>query len=223
MLQKLNYTVPKSLLQESRKEPISEEFRYSLNQQTGRFFYDPWIIKPEFKDTVWNTILETLPINIGEARLINLKPGNCYQCHSDIDDRYHLNIMGENAYLIDLDNNILHPLKQDYTWYEMDTGRIHSAANFGRVERLQLVVRKLLIENILDNPLKVRLTSTLENKDKARFIFDQTISNYLNYANKNKKISNFTHNIQIVEFDIEATELDDLKARLSDGFVIEIL
>jgi len=223
MLSELNYTVSEKLLQQLREQPIKEEFRYAINKPTGRFFYDPWVIKEEYKDTVWASILETLPVSHGEARIINLKPGTCYHCHSDIDDRYHLNINGENAYLVDLDNTQLHPLVQDGKWYEMDASRIHSAVNFGRVDRLQLVIRKLLTENNLVDPVKIQLTTTLENKDKARFIFDQSVSNWLNHANKESKITEFSHNDGTVRFKIERTELVNLQSRLPNIFDLEIL
>jgi hypothetical protein len=105
----------------------------------------------------------------------------------------------------------------------MDASRIHSAVNFGRVDRLQLVIRKLLTENNLVDPVKIQLTTTLENKDKARFIFDQSVSNWLNYTNKESKITEFSHNDGTVRFKIERTELDNLHSRLSDIFDMEIL
>ncbi len=90
MLTKLNYTVSADLLQEAANSLPSEDFKSSINSPTGSFFYDPWVIKPEFENTVWNKILSTLPFEVGEARIIVLSYGDCYQSHGDIDDRYHV-------------------------------------------------------------------------------------------------------------------------------------
>ena len=31
----------------------------SINMPSGDFFYDPWIIKPKYKGTSWETLLNT--------------------------------------------------------------------------------------------------------------------------------------------------------------------
>jgi hypothetical protein len=131
MLERLGYKVPIELISKALLELPSEEFRYSINNPTGRFFYDPWIIKQDLIGSVWDQILKTLPFPVGEARIAILKFGTCYQSHADIDDRYHLNLQGESSYLIDIDNNKLHKLNTDGFWYLMDAGRLHSATNFG--------------------------------------------------------------------------------------------
>ena len=153
-----------------------------------------------------------------------LVPGQCYQSHSDIDDRYHLNISGSDSFLVDLDSRSLDEIVQDGHWYAMDAGPRHSAANFGQVPRIQLVVRKLLQLNELGNPVKIKLAATRLDNDDARFFFDQTVSVWLNRANKNKLISDFNYNTaDCVSLTIERFAIDDLKSILYPEFTLEIL
>jgi hypothetical protein len=191
-----------------------------INQPTGSFFYDPWVIKDEYKGTVWETLYNTLPVTKGETRIIILDPAHCYQIHADIDDRYHLNILGEACYLIDLVREQMHPLEQDGIWYDMDAGFLHTATNFGRRARVQLVVRKLLKQNKLKNPVEISLATTIENTDDARFIFDNTLSPWFNEANKLGFINNFDHSPISVKFNIEKDKIDSLKRMLTAEFKI---
>ena len=223
MLTKLDYTVSSKMLQEAALISPTTNSKLIVNQPTGRFFYDPWQIKQEYKNTVWEKILNSLPFSIGEARIIVLLPGQCYQSHSDIDDRYHLNISGSDSFLIDLDNKTLDEIIQDGHWYEMDASPRHSAANFGQVPRVQLVVRKLLEENKLSNPVDIRLTAVRLDSNDARFFFDQTISVWMNQANKKKLISNFQYSPEQVSLTIEKSAIDDLKAILFPEFEMELL
>jgi hypothetical protein len=92
MLHTLPYTVDSTLLNEAQGSVPAVESKLTINQPTGNFFYDPWDIKEEFKGTVWETLLNTLPLDIGEARIIVLGNGTTYMSHTDIDDRYHLSL-----------------------------------------------------------------------------------------------------------------------------------
>jgi hypothetical protein len=192
----------------------------TINQPKGDFFYDPWIIKDEYKGTVWETLYNSLPVTKGEARIIILDPNQCYQIHADIDDRYHLNILGEECYLIDLVRESMHPLSQDGIWYDMDASFLHTAANFGRRARVQLVVRKLLKQNKLTDPVEVMLSTTIANADDARFIFDSKLSPWFNEANKSGFINNFSYSTIGVKFNIEKDKLPSLKHMLPDEFKI---
>jgi len=220
MLSKTNYSVDVSLLQEPCFRSDNEEMRTTINQPTGDFFYDPWIIKDEYKGTAWETLYNSLPVSKGEARIIILKSNQCYQIHADIDDRYHLNILGEECYLIDLVREQMFPLKQDGIWYNMDAGFLHTATNFGRRARTQLVVRHLLRKNNLVEPIEVAVSTTISNTDDARFIFDNTLSPWLNEANKLGFINNFSYSQVGVKFNIEKNKLDSLKHILSPEFVL---
>jgi hypothetical protein len=156
----------------------------------------------------------------GEARIIILDPAHCYQTHADIDDRYHLNILGEACYLMDLVREQMFRLEQDGVWYDMNAGLLHTATNFGRRARVQLVVRKLLKNTKLKNPIAVSLSTTIANTDDARFVFDNTLSPWFNEANKLGFINNFDHSPISIKFNIEQDKIDSFKRMLPAEFKI---
>lgn len=220
MLTPTNYTVDLKLFQEACFQLPSGTMKTTINKPTGNFFYDPWILKDEYKGTVWEKLYDSLPVSKGEARIIILDPAQCYQTHADIDDRYHLNILGEACYLMDLVREQMFRLEQDGIWYDMDAGLIHTATNFGRCARVQLVVRKLLKKNKLIDPVSISLSTTIANTDDARFLFDNTLSPWFNEANKLGFINNFDHSPISIKFNIERTKLDLLKSMLPTEFRI---
>lgn len=223
MIQQTNYNISISKLQEALTQLPKLDFRTSINEPTGNFFYDKWKLKEEFVGTVWEDVYNSLPVDKGEARIINLNPATCYQIHADIDDRYHLNLSGEACYLLDFDKNELHKLSTDGIWYDMDAGRLHSASNFGRLVRTQLVVRKLLTRNNLSDTVTVQLTSIDLSKDDARFIFDQTVSVWLNRANKLSLITDFAVNGNTVRFKVERNCISELQSLLVSNFKMEVM
>ena len=218
MLTSTIYTVDTHLFQKALNHLPSGEMKTTINQPTGNFFYDSWILKDEYKGTVWETLYDSLPVIKGEARIIILDPGHCYQTHADIDDRYHLNILGDNSYLINLVQETMHPLSQDGIWYDMDASFLHTATNFGRKARVQLVVRKLLKKNKLTRPIEVSLVTTMENPNYARFLFDNTLSPWFNEANKLGFINNFIQGDLSIKFNIEQNKLESLKTILPEEF-----
>lgn len=220
MLTKLLYTVDMASIKSAVDQLPTIDYKKTINQSTGDFFYGPWIVKEEFQGTIWEEILSTLPAPIGEARLISLGYGNNYQSHADVDDRYHLNIQGNQSYLIDLDNKIMYQTIADGYWYEMDAGRLHSAANFGEVNRIQLVVRKLLTKNKIKNPKNIKIICVKE--DLARYNFDNKISAWLNRNNKAGSITDFIFKDTVVEFKAEEQIVRDLKNILPEQFRLEI-
>lgn len=198
---------------------VTKQIKNTLNRPTNRFFYDPWIILEEHKGTIFEDILLKFPNDIGEARIIILTPGTSYFCHADIDDRYHLNLVSEKSYLIDLENLVMHPVVKDNKIWQMDAGRIHTASNFGSSDRVQLVVRKLLKENIIIDPIKIQLIC--QNPPyNYRYLYDNFLSPYFNKAVKNGKLNNFTNSNYTVSFDFDRKflyELDEtiIKSTLS--------
>ena len=219
MLIKTHYTVDTALFQETCHSLPEHEMKTTINQPTGNFFYDPWILKDEYKDTVWETLYNSLPVVKGEARIIILDPGQCYQSHADIDDRYHLNIQGDTCFLIDLIHEQMHKLVQDGIWYDMDASSHHTAANFGKSVRIQLVIRKLLKQNHIVDPVTITITSRLETQ--SRYVFDNHISPWLNLANKHGVITDFEYSLAHVRFKIERSQLDSLKSYLPEEFILE--
>ena len=218
MLTSTNYTVDTNLFQEALTQLPEGEMKTTINQPTGNFFYDPWVLKDEYKGTVWETLYNSLPVTKGESRIIILDPGHSYTAHADIDDRYHLNILGDESFLIDLMREQMYKLSQDGIWYDMDAGFLHTAANFGRRARVQLVVRKLLKKNKLVNPVEVALTTTMSNEGHARYLFDSTISIWLNEANKLGYVTNFSYSSPFVKFDLEQDKIESLKNILPEEF-----
>jgi hypothetical protein len=221
MLRKTSYNIDSGILDIFMDSFRSEETKTSINEPTGEFFYDPWILKSKYKGTVIEEVYESLPVEKGEARVIILDPRTSYSSHADIDDRYHLNIFGNKCYLIDLSNDKMYPLKRDGVWYEMDTGRLHTAANFGLDVRIQLVVRKLLLKNNLIDPVLIKINP--KNEKSNRFLFDEMISPWLNHANKKNLINRFRFIDNEVTFEIEKNFIIDLENIMDDKFEVEIL
>ncbi len=220
MFNKTPYFISKELIDLALKDLPNFDFKIPLNRPTGRFFYDPWQIKDEYLNTVWNEILNSLPFNIGEARIILLNQGQCYGSHADIDNRYHLNLSGNNSFLIDLENKGMHELSTDGSWYYMDAGRCHTATNFGNRERYQLVVRELLNESNLLEPVSIRITSKIDDIEENRFIFDNNISPWLNRKNQQSCLCDFSSDGKNVKFCIEKECIGELESIIPKDFVI---
>ena len=88
--------------------PSLQEGKNDFTRQTGKFFYDPWEVLPEYKGTSLEELHNKLP-RAGQMRAMVMHEGDCYSEHADIDDRYHLTIDAETSYLIDLDNDKMYP------------------------------------------------------------------------------------------------------------------
>lgn len=223
MIKPTDYIVSNSLLERCIAELPFVDFKLTINQPTGKFFYDPWEIKPEYKNTVWEKVLNCIPYSKGEARIIKLDSGTCYTSHADIDDRWHLSLTGNKCYMIDLDANVMHPISADGVWYDMNAGNHHSAATFGEVDRYQIVVRQLLTNGNLKNPKKVLITPTTQHK--ARYNFDERFSPWLNRANKKSILRNFTIedlDLTIASFETEHIVANELSMIGGKEFSVEI-
>lgn len=192
-----------------------EKNRCDLNRPTGHWLYDPYEIKEEYCDTEFGQLLSTLPFEIGEARLMKLPPGTCYCAHADIDDRYHLNLVSsEQSYLIDLSNNEMVKLETDGFFYKMDAGVVHTAVNWGSVDRVQLVIR-IPLERCEGSDF-VRRTVLIKNPPyNFRYVFDSEISPFLNRAVKNKKLGMFNP--------VNETKIEFYMDRSTFGEMISIL
>ena len=79
----------------------------------------------------------------------------------------------------------------------------------------------VLRKNHLTNSVPVIIKTTLDNINHARFLFDNTISPWLNEANKIGYITNFSYTPERVTFDIEEHKLQSLKNILPTEFVLE--
>jgi len=224
MFCKTEYRVTPELMESAVLAIPNIDFRLTINQPTGKFFYDPWVIKDEFKNTIWESILETLPTDIGEARIICLKPGRCYQSHADIDDRYHLNISGDSySYLVNLETDTMYKIIKDNFWYTIDTSPKHSAINFGKEDRVQLVVRHLLKDCKFKNFVDIKISIDKLNDDDSRFLMDEQLSPWLNKKSKSKQLTNFDFTAKSISFRLDAELLDEIKSIVPSTFNLEIV
>lgn len=217
MITATTYLVNRDIL--TYMSEIQFKDKLAVNEPVGNFFYDSWKIKQDFAGTAIEQALTKLPYPIGEARLIKLKSGTCYFSHSDIDDRYHLNISGDCAALVNLETKENFFMSNDGVWYDMDASPLHSAVNFGQYDRVQLVVRKLLKKNMLNKPIKINITPAGTN---YRFIFDNTVSPWLNKANKQGKINNFSTDGNSVELNVDEIYINELLEICPKNFSVSI-
>lgn len=218
MLTKTPYSIDVNLIERLLPD-IFDNGKTDITEPTGDFFYDPWRLKEEFEGTVWEDVWCSLPIDTGQARVIVMDSPSCYTQHADIDDRYHLNIVSDKDFLIDLENQTMYPLHTDGVWYTMDAGKLHTAITVGETQRVQLVVRHLLKNNNLTDRQKVKITT---KGTQPRYFFDNFLSPWLNRANKNGIIANFKTQKETVMFDIEKKSLNDLLHHLPQDFDIEV-
>jgi hypothetical protein len=220
MITKLDSKVPKELIIEAKKQLPTFDERLTINQPLGDFFYDPWVIKPEFIGSVWDQILNTIPYDKGEARIIRLKIGESYLSHADIDDRWHLNLQSQQSFLINLSDLVMHPITEDQSWYSMNAGYLHTASNYGSIDRIQLVVRQLLQSATSNNLVKVCIRPAGKQHD-YRYKFDNIVSPWLNYASKKRLISNFSFEKEVVKFNLDSHYLKELSSLLTKDFLFE--
>lgn len=221
MLQGQIWQTTEELILQAVSEYPADTARLILNQPTGDFFYDTWVIKDEYKDTVWHWLLMSLPYAVGEARVIKLVPGESYMSHADIDNRWHLNLSGNNAYLMDLDAEEMFKLSPDLHWHYMDASRHHVASNFGSVDRLQLVVREPLKQSNITDLVCITIEPATEQHD-YRYKFDNTISPWLNHANANMLLADFKFERSTVTFKLSVTSVEEFKEILTDAFTVTI-
>ena len=220
MLERINTKIDaKSIFDITKQLPPGKNV---LNKPTGDFFYDEWKLEDKWLGTPVEDLLSQLP-NHGEARVIVLSPGQSYCAHADIDDRWHVTLDAEQSYLIDLDNNKNYKLEVDDEVYVMDSGRIHTATNFGFKPRYQLVIRKLLKRNDLQDPVTAKI-ELIDPPYNVRYLFDKSFSILLNKLEKAGKITNFRKvSDKEIEFVIENEEIPKIKEiQQSCGFKFEI-
>jgi hypothetical protein len=218
MIKATSWSCSAELIELALTTTATDEESVALNEPTGSFFYDAWKIKDEFKGTAWQSILDTLPCAIGQARIIKLSPGESYQAHADIDNRWHLNLTGAQAFLIDLDSKKMYECKQDNKWYYMDAGKIHAATNYGPTPRLQLVVRELLKKLPLPRDLVTVSIEPAGDQSSFRYKFDNLVSPWLNRMNQSGNITNFSHSTSSVEFKLEREYLSELAELITSDY-----
>lgn len=220
MITKQIWVCPEGLIEQALKEhPITDETTV-LNEPTGNFFYDRWEIKESYRGTIWQQVLDTMPMSIGQARIIKLAPGESYMAHADIDNRWHLNLTGEQAYLIDLDEKVMYECNRDNRWAYMNASQIHVAANYGSIPRLQLVVREPLRNSRQPIDLVgISIEAAYEQHD-FRYKFDKLFSPFLNRANQKYRLADFTHTILSSSFKLERELLEEFEKLVTSEFKV---
>lgn len=220
MITKQIWICPDGLIKQALKEyPVTGE-NTVLNDPTGDFFYDRWAIRDLYKGTIWQQVLDTIPMPIGQARIIKLKPGESYMAHADIDNRWHLSLTGEQAYLIDLDNKVMHECVKDNRWAYMDASRTHAATNYGSIPRLQLVVREPLKRSRQPVDLVSIVMEQAYEQHDFRYKFDKIFSPFLNRANQKYKLADFAHTTFCLTFKLERELFDEFKQLLTLEFKV---
>ena len=213
---KINY---KEIYNMVKKLPTGKNV---LTKPRGDFFYDPHILDEQYKGTEIEKVLDLIPMH-GEARVIVMEPGQSYSAHADVDDRWHLTLDADESYLVDLKNEKMYKSIADGTLYLMDSGRLHTASNYGYKPRYQLVIRKRLKGRHLNNPVFFNLT-LIDPPYNARYLFDKSFSILLNRLEKEEQITNFKKiSDKEIEFVIENEQITKIKElQRSCGFRFEI-
>lgn len=202
MIKELDIEIPSSLITKALNELPNIDFRLTLNEPTGNFFYEPWIIKKEFENTVWHELLNTLSYSHGEARLVSLASKECYASHADVDNRWHLALTNENSFLINLENLSMYSCEIG-CWYTMNAGIKHTATNFGSSNRIHLLVRQLLTNSELIDPVEYVIEANTTHLVPHRFIFDEIYSPVINKLNINGQLRDFDRTESSVCFKTE--------------------
>ena len=145
MLKKLDHAFPiNPIVEQVKALPYFERYIQLNEADEGRLFNGPYRTKLDFVGTPLGDVLAELG-DVGEARLLKLRPEESYMAHSDPDDRLHMSVItNEYCRIIDLEENQMYYLPVDGTVWLMDTGPIHVASNFGAHERIHLNIRVLL-------------------------------------------------------------------------------
>ena len=197
--------------------------KWDINEPTGNFFYDPWRLKKQYWDTSIIELFDQLG-PVGQAKVIIIKPGQNYLGHGDIEDRYHITLQGEESYLIDLEDFKMYPTVADNICYHMDTSRIHTAANFGYKDRIQLVIRKLLTRHKLKNPVLIKIRPA-DKPHNLRYLFDKHFLIWLNKANKKGIINDVKSTSEHeIDFELESDYVKELQKIVDNcGFKVNLI
>lgn len=92
-----------------------------------------------FGDTQFEQIYQELAkrYKLGRVRLMKSKPKTCLSWHQDTSKRLHYPIKTQEGCLMVIEDTA-YKLEQ-YTWYETDTTKHHTALNGSKEERIHLV------------------------------------------------------------------------------------
>ncbi|MGE0632406.1 MAG: hypothetical protein AB7O96_08365 [Pseudobdellovibrionaceae bacterium] len=97
-------------------------------------------INPQFKDTVFEKILNCLDCKSARARVMRLGGRSCYSMHWDTTPRFHIALQTHPTSYLFFHDHIPFHLPKDGHIYWVDTRKPHSAINCGTEPRYHFVV-----------------------------------------------------------------------------------
>lgn len=222
MLTKLDKQFPiQPIIDQVAAMPYFERFIQLNETDEGRLFNGPYRIKSEFVGTPLGEVLTSLG-NVGEARLLKLKPEASYMAHSDPDDRIHMSIISnEYSRIIDLEENKMYHLPVDGSLWLMNTGNIHVASNFGAHERIHLNIR-VLLPDVVEGYTRFSVEG---GEYDWRHVIQITITRWMNRAIKSGKVSGLRkiHDKEmLVNFTSEEYKQELVKIAEEAGFTVTL-
>jgi len=106
-------------------------------------------------------------------------------------------------------------------WYNLDASYRHSAVNFGRVDRLQLVVRQLFARKTVGTVDIINITLRPNGpEEKYRYYFDDSASQWINRKIKEGVLDNFSHVGLECTFTLMAQYVTELTELVKEHFVV---
>jgi len=108
----------------------------------------------------------------------------------------------------------MHKLEADGKLYHMDGGRIHTAANFGSSERVQLVARIRLTDYEIADFKRVELVFTDRPYD-LRYNIDNSVSVLMSRLIKEKNMKFIEYAADRIIVEVNDTALDRIAQELS--------
>jgi hypothetical protein len=99
------------------------------------------VINEPFRNTIFEEILQSLPVPFGRTRLMCVPPQSCYPVHADETIRYHLAVSSHPyAFIVYPFIEKVYNIPEDGYLYRMDPRVPHTAVNCGPIRRFHLVI-----------------------------------------------------------------------------------
>lgn len=215
MITETSYSADLADIKELEKT-LSDQMITMINHPVGNLYYEEWELNDEFKGTPLEKVYNSLPIKKGYSLLITIKPSSTFNKHCDPDDRWILNINGEEAYVNDLDNKVMNKIDVNGKWYQINGGVFHASSNFGNSPRTFLVVRSMLTRGDLKDRVKVHIKITDMGKDH-KYKLENNLHPWIYQANKNGLLDNYlTFEQDFLEFETEREFVPKIQEMLND-------
>lgn len=105
--------------------------------------YAPYeYIYPEFRNTIWEEVINQLPGKKSRARIMIMPPFKILDLHRDFEKRWHIPIITDPAcMMLDYETAKSYHIPADGYVYDVDTTKLHTAFNpTTNINRVHLVV-----------------------------------------------------------------------------------